>query len=243
MAVCCCAPRSPIRTVDGKAVGAVVVSRYLGAALDKEARRVTAADERYPGLRYLQTPILASTSSFLPAVTLLDPDRRHVARAVSRQADHAAGAAIGGRRARHWRRRSGRAPPGRDRGRTRLAGRSVQHDGGGAADQPRRRSKSPARISRAQEPEVEARAGTSRRSSSAWRLASFPLDADADRHRERRRRTAAGARIGSAVGQSARGCSPCRYLTAAAGHSSMATEPASRGAPSRRSPSRARAVR
>ena len=62
---------SPIRTVDGKAVGAVVVSRYLGAALDKEARRVTAAYERYQGLRYLRTPILATYLSIFLTVTLL----------------------------------------------------------------------------------------------------------------------------------------------------------------------------
>ncbi len=62
---------SPILDADRTIVGAVVVSRHIGADLDRDARRASAAFERYKGLEVLQGPILGSYLSIFLTVTLL----------------------------------------------------------------------------------------------------------------------------------------------------------------------------
>jgi two-component system nitrogen regulation sensor histidine kinase NtrY len=62
---------SRIVSPDRKVVGAVVVSRHLGADFDFDARRAAAAYERYTQLGVLQEPILGSYLTIFLTVTLL----------------------------------------------------------------------------------------------------------------------------------------------------------------------------
>jgi two-component system nitrogen regulation sensor histidine kinase NtrY len=62
---------APIRNADQTVVGAVVVSKYLGAEMQVRALQATAAYESYQGLRVLKGPIQGIYQSVFLAVSLL----------------------------------------------------------------------------------------------------------------------------------------------------------------------------
>jgi len=62
---------APIYGADRRPVGAVVVSRHLGASFDREARSATRTYEDYKGIELLKDPILGSYLSIFLTATLL----------------------------------------------------------------------------------------------------------------------------------------------------------------------------
>ena len=62
---------TPVLDADGRAVGAVVVSKYIDDALESAARRTEANYEQYSGLRSQKVPILASYLTIFLTSTLL----------------------------------------------------------------------------------------------------------------------------------------------------------------------------
>ncbi len=98
---------TPVLDADGRAVGAVVVSKYIDGALESAAAATRTANyERYSGLRSLQTADSGELSHDLRDSLAADSDCRNLARPVSGQAHHAARSAAGRGRARDWRRPS-----------------------------------------------------------------------------------------------------------------------------------------
>ena len=87
-------------------------------------------------MRVLKRPLTGVYLLFFLMVTLLHSRRRHVDGAVPRQADHAARADAGGRRARNRRRPSRPARRAAEQRRVRLARRGVQLDGRRTGHQP-----------------------------------------------------------------------------------------------------------
>ena len=153
-------------------VGAVVVSEHLERGSQS---RCPARDDRlraYMQLRTFKEPIQAVYLAIFADGHAADSRQRDVARAVPRQAHHAAGAEAGRGRARD-RRRPARLPArAGDERRAGLARRGVQHDGRRAADEPRE-ARAVAPGSRAARTSRSTRgAATSRRFSSASRPAS-----------------------------------------------------------------------
>jgi two-component system nitrogen regulation sensor histidine kinase NtrY len=62
---------TPVLDADGRAVGAVVVSKYIDGALETTAAKTAAAYENYSGRRLLQTPILVSYLTIFVTASLL----------------------------------------------------------------------------------------------------------------------------------------------------------------------------
>ena len=62
---------TPVLDADGRAVGAVVVSKYIDGELERWASGTELAYEQYGGLRQLQTPILASYLTIFLTASLL----------------------------------------------------------------------------------------------------------------------------------------------------------------------------
>ena len=121
-----------IRAKDGKPTGVVVATDYLTGDLAARSRRMTQAFEDYNQLRVLKRPLTGVYLSFFLMVTLLILVGATWMGLVPRQADHAAGADAGGRRARDRRGPPRSARRAAEQRRVRLAGRGVQHDGGRA---------------------------------------------------------------------------------------------------------------
>ena len=168
----CCTRAAVITAKDGRRTGVVVATDYLTGDLAARSRRMTQAYENYNQLRVLKRPLTGVYLSFFLMVTLLDSGRLHVDGAVSRQADHAAGADAGRRRAGNRRGPARSTRRTAEQRRVRLARRGVQHDGGRARRQPpqgrplhhRARAQAPGR--------AKGGGATSRRFSSASRPAS-----------------------------------------------------------------------
>ena len=62
---------TPVLDADGRAIGAVVVSKYIDGALERLASGTALAYEQYGGLRQLQRPILASYLTIFLTASLL----------------------------------------------------------------------------------------------------------------------------------------------------------------------------
>ena len=173
-------------------------------------RAATAAYERYKACEVLQAPIQGIYLSIFLAVTLLILISatwlglylaKRITRPVQQLAEGARAIGAG-----HL---DVRLEPetGDELG---LARRSVQHDGGRAADQPREARAVAAATSSGRTSRWTRAAATSRRSSSAWRPASFRSTRRAASRRSTARRSACSALGPAAIGRPARECSAAR---------------------------------
>ena len=190
--------------------GVVIASDFLSGELAQHARRIAEAYEDYSQLRVLKAAARRRLPLAVPDDDADDSGQRHVAGAVSREADHAAGQHARRRRARD-RRRAPRSPHrAGDARRVRLAGRGVQHRW--RASWRRASASSNDRASRwsARTPSSTSAAATSRRCSSGSRPAwsrsaptagSAPINTAAGAAARRRSRRSSARRSTQVLGR------------------------------------------
>ncbi len=203
----CCTRRPSSGRRDGRADR----RRRRDRLPDRRARRAVAAHDA--GVRKLQPAARAEAAAdrrlpvVLPDGDAVDSRRRHVDGAVPGEADHAAGADAGGRRARDRRRPSRSARRAAEQRRVRLARRGVQRDGRRAGDAAGARSNDRRSSSSASTSRSKAGAATSRRFSSASRPASCRSTAAARSRRSTARRRGCSASIAPSSASRRRPCS------------------------------------